>query len=56
MLNPITPVIELFRAAYLGVADYSLKYNLLSLGVTALIVMLGLILFTHVEKTFMDTV
>ena len=56
MLNPITPVIELFRAAYLGVADYSLKYNLLSLGVTALIVMLGVILFTHVEKTFMDTV
>lgn len=56
MLNPITPVIELFRAAYLGVADYSLKYNLLSLGVTALTVMLGLILFTHVEKTFMDTV
>ena len=56
MLNPITPVIELFRAAYLGVADYSLKYNLLSLGVTALVVMLGLILFTHVEKTFMDTV
>ena len=35
MLNPITPVIELFRAAYLGVADYSLKYDLLSLGVPA---------------------
>ena len=56
MLNPITPVIELFRAAYLGAADYSLKYNLLSLGVTAVVMMIGIMLFTHVEKTFMDTV
>lgn len=56
MLNPITPVIELFRAAYLGVADYSLKYNLVSLGVTLLVVAVGVILFSHTEKTFMDTV
>ncbi len=56
MLNPITPIIELFRAAYLGVTDYSLKYNVLSLGVTAVVVFVGLLLFTHVERTFMDTV
>jgi len=56
MLNPITPVIELFRAAYLGVAEYSLHYNLVSLGVTLLVLALGVILFSHTEKTFMDTV
>ena len=56
MLNPITPVIELFRAAFLGVADYSLRYNLLSAGVTLLVVTLGVLLFSHTEKTFMDTV
>lgn len=56
MLNPITPVIELFRAAFLGVADYSLQYNLISVGVTLLVVALGVVLFSHTEKTFMDTV
>lgn len=56
MLNPITPIIELFRAAFLGVSEFSLHYNLISVGVTALVVALGVILFSHTEKTFMDTV
>ena len=56
MLNPITPIIELFRAAYLGVAEYSLKYNVLSMGVTLLVLAVGVVLFSHTEKTFMDTV
>ena len=56
MLNPITPIIELFRAAYLGVPRYSYGYNLLSVGVTAFVFMLGVVLFSRTEKTFMDTV
>ena len=56
MLNPITPVIELFRAAYLGVAEYSLQYNLISAGTTLIVLALGVVLFSHTEKTFMDTV
>lgn len=56
MLNPITPIIELFRAAYLGVPSYSYQYNLLSVGVTALVFIIGVILFSRTEKTFMDTV
>ena len=56
MLNPITPIIELFRAAFLGAADYSLTYNALSMGVTLLVAALGVVLFSHTEKTFMDTV
>ena len=56
MLNPITPIIELFRAAYLGVPRYSYGYNLLSVIVTLAVLMLGVILFSHTEKTFMDTV
>ena len=56
MLNPITPVIELFRAAYLGVAEYSLRYNLISAGTTLAVLALGVVLFSHTEKTFMDTV
>ena len=56
MLNPITPIIELFRAAYLGVPRYSYGYNLLSVIVTVAVFMLGVILFSRTEKTFMDTV
>ena len=56
MLNPITPVIELFRAAYLGTAVYSYGYSLRSVIVTLAVFFIGVVLFTRVEKTFMDTV
>lgn len=56
MLNPITPVIELFRAAYLGTAVYSYGYNLQSVVVTLVVFCIGVLLFSRVEKTFMDTV
>ena len=56
MFNPITPIIELFRAAYLGTSVYGYRYNLLSVGVTILVFLLGVVLFSHTEKTFMDTV
>lgn len=55
-LNPVTPIIELFRAAYLGTATYNFQYNLISLGVTIAVFLLGVILFSRTEKTFMDTV
>ena len=56
MLNPITPIIELFRAAYLGAAEYSLKYNAVSVAMTLVVLLIGVVLFSHTEKTFMDTI
>jgi len=56
MLNPMTPLIELFRSAYLGSPCYYLNYYWLSIVVTLVIFVLGVILFSRVEKTFMDTV
>lgn len=56
MLNPMTPLIELFRSAYLGTACYYMNYYWLSILVTVLVFILGVILFSRVEKTFMDTV
>lgn len=56
MLNPITPVINLFRSAFLGAERYPLHYNLISVGITLAITLLGVVLFSHTEKTFMDTV
>lgn len=56
MLNPITPVINLFRSAFLGAEMYPLRYNLISLGMTLAVTALGVMLFSRTEKTFMDTV
>lgn len=56
MLNPITPVINLFRSAFLGAERYPLHYNLISVGITLAITFLGVVLFSRTEKTFMDTV
>ncbi len=56
MLNPITPLIEMFRSAYLGTQCYYMNYYWLSLGMTIVVFALGVLLFSRVEKTFMDTV
>lgn len=56
MLNPITPVINLFRSAFLGAERYPLYYNLISVGITLAVTFFGILLFSHTEKTFMDTV
>lgn len=56
MLNPMTPLIELFRSAYLGSPCLYLNYYWLSIGITLLVFVLGVVLFSRVEKTFMDTV
>ncbi len=56
MLNPITPVINLFRSAFLGAELYPIQYNAASLIITLAVTLLGVILFSHTEKTFMDTV
>lgn len=56
MLNPMTPVIDMFRYGWLGTGSLELGYYLLSWGVTAVVLFLGVILFNRVEKTFMDTV
>ncbi len=54
MLNPMTPLTELFRSAYLGVPNYSADYLWVSVVMSAVILFLGLILFSRTEKTFMD--
>ena len=56
MLNPMTPVINTLRYAFLGVGSYNTGNYLISWGVTLVVLFLGVILFNRVEKTFMDTV
>ena len=56
MLNPVTPLVNLFRYAYLGIGQIEWGFYALSWAVTVLILFIGMILFSRVEKTFMDTV
>lgn len=56
MLNPMTPVVNTFRQAFLGLGRFELGYYLLSWAVTLVILFAGVVLFSRVEKTFMDTV
>lgn len=56
MLNPMTPLIEMFRSAYLGTECLYMNYYWLSILVTIIVFIVGVIIFSHVEKTFLDTV
>lgn len=55
-LNPMTPVVELFRYTFLGVGVIH-PWQIVQGAVTTLVVLVtGIILFSRVEKSFMDTV
>jgi len=55
-LNPLTPVFEGFRLGFLGVGTVTFGQLGLSFGIMLTVLAAGLILFTRVERTFMDTV
>ena len=56
LLNPMTPVINTFRKAFLGIGTFDLPHYLISWAVTLAMLVIGIMLFNRVEKTFMDTV
>jgi len=56
VINPMTPVIEVFRYAFLGNGTFTAMHLLYSTCATLLILFLGIMLFNNVERTFMDTV
>ena len=56
LANPMTPIVEAFRYAFLGggtVDSYHLVYSFVFMLV---VVFLGSVIFNRVEQTFMDTV
>ncbi|RME50085.1 MAG: ABC transporter permease [Caldilineae bacterium] len=54
--NPMTPIVEAFRAAFLGAGSVSVGSLLYSAGFMVAVLFVGLVLFNRVEQTFMDTV
>ena len=56
MLNPTTPIINVFRYMFLGCGEIDWLFYGLSWVTTLLVAYIGIRLFSKVEKTFMDTV
>jgi lipopolysaccharide transport system permease protein len=54
--NPMVPIIEGFRFAFLGQGIVEMWHYAVGAGVAMLFLMAGLLLFNHVEKTFTDTI
>lgn len=56
MCNPVAPVVETFRYAWLG--SGSIPFGWLGFGfcITMLIFLTGMLLFNRMQRTFMDTV
>lgn len=56
LLNPVTPILTTFRYALFGTGYFSFKYYMVSWLVTGGIFLIGLVLFSRIERTFMDTI
>lgn len=56
MLNPLAPVLEGMRLAFLGTGSVSPGELAYSFGFMLVVVFIGIVLFNRVERTFMDTV
>ena len=56
LANPMTPIIECFRHAFMGTGTYSALQLCYSGGFAVAVLALGVIMFTRIEQTFMDTV
>lgn len=56
MLNPVTPIVTTFRYAMFGFGYFNLVYYIMSWIISLVLFFIGLILFSRIERTFMDTI
>ena len=54
--NPMTPIVETFRYAFLGAGSVHPLDLVYSFGLMVVVVIVGVVVFNRVEATFMDTV
>ena len=54
--NPMCAPIEFFRIAFYGAGNLALSMILTSIGMTVVLTLLGLILFTRNERNFVDVI
>lgn len=57
-INPMAPIVEAFRYILLGPGSgiFNVEYLLFSIAELAILLFFGVVIFSRVEKTFMDTV
>jgi lipopolysaccharide transport system permease protein len=55
-VNPVTPIIETFRAGFLGAGNATWTGLGYSVGFMVVVMFIGVVIFNRVEKTFIDTV
>lgn len=53
-LNPMTPIVEIFRFAFTGAGSLPIAQYFMSVAVTAMLLVVGMILFHRTEQTFID--
>jgi lipopolysaccharide transport system permease protein len=56
MANPMAPIVELFRYSFFGSGMHEPFYIAVSWIVTIAALFGGIMLFSRVEKSFMDTI
>jgi lipopolysaccharide transport system permease protein len=56
MMNPLSPVVEAFRYAFLGTGQFSVFSLTYSASFMVVLLMVSVVIFNRVERTFMDTV
>lgn len=56
LANPMTPIVEAFRFAFLGAGTVDSGYLIYSFGFMLVVVLIGIVIFNRVEQNFMDTV
>ena len=56
LLNPVTPVMEAIKYSLLGQGQFSWLWLGYSCVMTVILILIGLVLFNKVQKSFMDTV
>jgi lipopolysaccharide transport system permease protein len=56
LANPMTPIIEAFRQAFLGASSLGPEYLLYSSGFTTVTLLISLVIFNRAESTFVDTI
>ncbi|MBM4467305.1 MAG: ABC transporter permease, partial [Chloroflexi bacterium] len=56
LANPMTPIVESFRYAFLGAGTVDGGHLLYSTAFMLVVLLIGILIFNQVERTFMDTV
>jgi lipopolysaccharide transport system permease protein len=56
LANPLTPIMEAFRYAFLGAGSVNGPMLLYSAGCMLVVLVVGVVMFNRIEATFMDTV